>query len=114
MLERQCGDPQVVVWDGSAGPLKLNEETSIVFGSFAAGQQHRYSWFREERSEEGLIAKLPISTVEAGFHFRQDDERDLDLITGRELFGESGVALKEVRQPIGIESHPHFHLSQSI
>lgn len=114
VFESKGGDPDVVVGDGSTRSLELNKKASIVFGGFSSGQQHRYCRPSEKASEERFIANLLIATVKAGFHFRQDNQRDLDFVAEREPVGECGIALKEVGQPIGIEGDPHFHLSQSI
>ena len=45
MFQDERRNPQIVVWNGSPGSLRLNEKTRVVFRRFLAGEQHPYSQY---------------------------------------------------------------------
>jgi hypothetical protein len=73
MFERECRDPQVVIGNGSAGALELNEYTRIVLCRFPARKQNINGLLSEESLQHALVAVLLSTTVESSLDLGENN-----------------------------------------
>jgi hypothetical protein len=59
VLQRQCGDPEIVVGNRGAGALELNEQPGVALSRFPIREQNPNRGLGEQFSQQDLIA-MPL------------------------------------------------------
>ena len=108
VLEGERRDPEIVVRDGRACALQLNEEPGVLFRSLPPGRQNSHCAPRQQGRQQCFVSRRTVSSVKTGFHFGEDDKRNPNLFAGAHLSREALVATKEISQSVRIERGPHL------
>jgi hypothetical protein len=114
MFQGERGDPKVIIGDRSARSLELNKEPGIVFGRLPARHQNVYGRFGQEIMQQNFVPMLLGTAIETGLDFRENKQWNPNLVASPQPLRQRDVSFKKIRQPVGVQGNPHFHLSASI
>src|SRR5208337_4495229 len=80
----------------------------VVLCGFPRRKENPHSWFSQEALEANLVLVLPGAAVKSGFDLRYDDQGDPNFLAFAQPVSQFRIALKEIREPIGVQRDPHF------
>jgi hypothetical protein len=73
-----------------------------VLRSFVSWEQHVHGFLCEQSVQQRLILVPATPSIKPGLDFRQNHERNPDLLTATEQSREIGVTTQKISQPTGI------------
>jgi hypothetical protein len=101
MLPRHSGDPDVVLWDGSAYPCEFGFNLAILLGGVLIGQQQRGDSQEFANLRERIIA--PRRSLSAKVEFAKHHQGHIQNRNGRELRTQTNIAADVVDDHAGVQ-----------